>query len=297
MNGTVTTGFSPSTSKHLLLNAGAVYKNYGLPSEAIIGATTGGNEFDFKPKPRQIKVDGVKVANAKGLQVLDSIEITLKCNFLEATEEVLAMGLNADIEKDDPKNPTGYDRIIPRANIHDSDYIDNVALVTTISGSGKPIIIILKNTLSLAGLQIKSEDSKDITLPVTFTASADPQHPQEIPCEIHYPSDVASAALFYVASSPIIDNGKVQLTMSDTVAATVPADGFVVTADGKADVVTAAVRGLNARNTILLILTTVPAAGVPVTVAYDKPTDMSKQAVSAAGAALAAFPAQAVVNN
>lgn len=296
MNGTVTTGFSPSTSKHLLLDAGAVYKNYGLPSEAIIGATTGGNEFDFKPKPRQIKVDGVKVANAKGLQILDSIEITLKCNFLEATEEVLAMGLNADIEKDDPKNPTGYDRIIPRASIHDSDYIDNVALATTISGSSKPIIIILKNTLSLAGLQIKSEDSKDITLPVTFTASADPQHPQEIPCEIHYPSDVASAALFYVTSA-IIDSSKVLLTMSDTVAATVPADGFVVTADGKADVVTAAARSVNATNTILLTLTTAPAAGVPVTVAYDKLSDVTKQVVSAAGAALAAFPAQAVINN
>ena len=296
MNGTVTTGFSPSTAKHLLLDAGAVYKNYGLPSEAIIGATTGGNEFDFKPKPRQIKVDGVKVANAKGLQVLDSIEITLKCNFLEATEEVLAMGLNADIEKDDPKNPTGYDRIIPRAGIHDSDYIDNVALVTTISGSGKPIIIILKNTLSLAGLQIKSEDSKDITLPVTFTASADPQHPQEIPCEIHYPSDVASAALFYVTSA-IIDNSKVLLTMSDTVAATVPADGFTVTLDGQANVVTAAARGVNAANTILLTLTTAPASGKAVTVAYTQPTDTTKQVVSAAGAALATFPAQTVTNN
>lgn len=297
MNGTVTTGFSPSTANHLLLDAGAVYKNYGLLNEAIIGATSGGNEFDYKPKTRQIKIDGVKAANAKGLQVIDSIAITLKCNFLEATEEVLAMGLNADVVKDDLKNPTGYDRIIPRSGIHDSDYIDNVALVTTISGSGKPIIIILKNTLSLDGLQIKSEDSKDITLPVTFTASADPQKPQELPCEIHYPSDVASAALFYVVGSPIIDNSKVQLTMSDTVAATVPADGFAVTVDGQADAVTAAARGVNATNTILLTLTTAPASGKAVTVAYTQPTDSTKQVVSAAGAALTTFPAQSVTNN
>lgn len=296
MNGTVTTGFSTSTGKHLLLNAGAVYKNYGLPDEKIIGATSGGNEFDYKPKARQIKVDGVKAANAKGLQTIDSITITLKCNFLEATEEVLAMGLNADIVKDDSKNPTGYDRIVPRASIQNGDYIDNVALVTTISGSGKPIIIILKNTLSLDGLQIKSEDSKDITLPVTFTASADPQKPQEIPCEIHYPSDVASAELFYETSA-IIDNSKVLLTMSDTVAATVPVDGFTVTADGAADAVVAASRGINATNTILLTLTTAPASGKAVTVAYTQPADSSKQVVSAAGAALATFSAQSVTNN
>lgn len=296
MNGTVTTGFSTSTARHLLLNAGAVYKNYGLPDEKIIGATSGGNEFDYKPKARQIKVDGVKAANAKGLQTIDNITITLKCNFLEATEEVLAMGLNADIVKDDSKNPTGYDRIVPRASVQDGDYIDNVALVTTISGSGKPIIIILKNTLSLDGLQIKSEDSKDITLPVTFTASADPQKPQEIPCEIHYPSDVASAALFYETSA-IVDNGKVLLTMSDTVAATVPADGFTVTADGAADTVVAASRGVNATNTILLTLTTAPVSGKAVTVAYTQSDDSSKQVVSAAGAALATFSAQSVTNN
>lgn len=297
MNSTVTTGFSPDTAKHLLLDAGAVYKNYGLESEKLVGATSGGNEFDFKPKARQISVDGVKAANAKGLQVYDSITITLKCNFLEATEEVLAMALNADVVADDAGEPTGYDRIVPRAAIHDSDYIDNIALVTTISGSGKPIVIILKNALSLDGLQIKSEDSKDITLPVTFTASADPQKPQELPMEIHYPSDVASAALFYVVGSPIIDSDKVQLTMSDTVAETVPADGFVVTVDGAADAVTAASRGINAQNTILLTLTTVPTSGQAVTVAYTQPTDTAKRVVSAAGAELATFPGLPVTNN
>lgn len=293
MNGTATTGFSVNTSKHLILDAGAVYKNYGLENEAIIGATSGGNEFDVKPKFRQIQVDGVKAANAKGLQVIDSVAITMKCNFLEATEEILAMALNADIVSDSTNS--GYNDIVPRASISDSDYIDNIALVTTISGSGRPIIIILKNVLSLDGLQIKTEDSKNITLPVTFTASADPSNPQAIPYEIHYPTD--TLPVFALMGAPIMDNGKILLTMTDMVAATVPLDGFAVKVAGASDVVTAATRGVNATNTILLTLTTEPTSGQAVTVSYTLPADEAKQVKSAAGALLGTFGATAVTNN
>ena len=42
MNSQNTIGFTPSTLNNLQIDAGAVYKNYGLANEALIGATSGG---------------------------------------------------------------------------------------------------------------------------------------------------------------------------------------------------------------------------------------------------------------
>lgn len=179
-----TTGFNEKTMNHLLLDAGAVYKNFGEADQAIIGATSGGNEFAAKAKIRQIKVDGVKAANAKGLEVIDSVTTTLKCKFLEMTEEILKTSLIANI---DTATETDYDVITGKTIIEDSDYLKNVAWVGTISGSQKPVIIVIENALCLDGLQLKTEDSKDNTLDVTLTAHADPTKPKELPYRIYYP--------------------------------------------------------------------------------------------------------------
>lgn len=287
-----TTGFNEKTMNHLLLDAGALYKNFGLPDQAIIGATSGGNEFDAKAKIRQIKVDGVKAANAKGLEVIDNITTTLKCKFLEITEEILKATLIADV---DTTSDTNYDIITGKTIIEDSDYIKNIAWVGTLSGSGKPVIIVIDNALCLDGLQLKAEDSKDNVLDVTFTAHADPTKPKDLPYHIYYPklSDIVAFNLVSAA----VSGGKVILTMSDTVAGTVPKDGFTVKVAGSADVITAAARGTSNTKTIELTLTTTPTAGQAVTVAYTKPTDTSKQVQSASGVALINVATTSVANS
>lgn len=60
INSENTIGYTSQTPDHLLIDAGAVYKNYGLATEALISATSGGNEFEAKPETRQVKVDGLK---------------------------------------------------------------------------------------------------------------------------------------------------------------------------------------------------------------------------------------------
>jgi hypothetical protein len=67
MNNTNTVGYTSATPNNLLIDSGALYKNYGLVSESLIGATSGGNEFDIAVKTRDVKVDGVK-GNVKGLK-------------------------------------------------------------------------------------------------------------------------------------------------------------------------------------------------------------------------------------
>jgi hypothetical protein len=186
INNTNTIGFTAATLQHLLVDAGAVYKNYGLVGEALIGATSGGNEFDIKPKTRDVKVDGLK-GSVKGLTQLISTDVTLKVNMLEITTDILKMALMADV---DSTTDPDYDIITGKTEIALTDYIDNIALVGTISGSTKPIVIILKNALSSDGIKFSNKDASDNILPITFTANIDPATPTASVYEIHYPKIV-----------------------------------------------------------------------------------------------------------
>ena len=181
---TNTIGFSADTLKHLMLDAGAVYKNYGLVGEALMGATSGGCEFDITPKTRDIKADGIKGAWKGGTQIVNT-DVTLKINFLELTVDILKAALMADV---DTTTNVGYSTITGRTSIELTDYIDNIALVSTLSGSTTPVIIILKNALSADGIKFSSKDSQDNILPCTFTAHIDPTTPTVSSYEIRYPT-------------------------------------------------------------------------------------------------------------
>lgn len=292
VSNVASTGYNEKTMDHLLLDAGAVYKNFGLPNQAIVGATSGGNEFDAKAKIRQIAVDGVKSANAKGLEVVDSITTTLKCSFLEVTKEILAAALIATI---DTTTDPDYDIITGKTVISDSDYIENLAWVGTLSGSNKPVIILIENALCLDGLQLKTQDSKDNVLDVTFTAHADPSNPQALPYKIYYPKITADE---FTIESTAVNSGKIILTMSDDIGITgLAADGFAITVNGSPDVITGIAKGVTDATTIELTLTTAPTSGQPITVAYTQPADASKQVQSADGDILETFAAINVINN
>jgi len=293
MNSTNTVSYTPTTPLNLLLDSGAVYKDYLLPSEALMSATSGGNELEINVKTRTVKVDGLKSEDIKGLVVFVSATATLKVNFLECTTDILKMSLlSADIDTSD----SNFDLITGRTSILPTDYIKNIAWVGKISGSGKPVVIILYNALSKDGLKLKTEDDKDNVLPATFTAHLDPNTPNILPYAIRYPKPFAGNQ-FMVASIPVIDNAKVMVTFSDVVAATVPKDGFAVTVNGVANVVTASTRFINNTSAVLLTLTTPPTSGQVVTVAYNKPVLDASDVKSLSGVALDSFTALSVINN
>lgn len=179
---TNTIGYTSTTPDNLLIDAGAIYKNYGLIGEALLGATSGGNEFQVVVKTRDVKVDGLKGA-VKGLTRIVSTDVTLKVNMLEVTTETIRLALMADVDS------TGidYDVITGKTEILLTDYIDNIALVGRISGKAKPVVIMLKNALSSDGIKFSNKDSADNILPITFTASIDPTAPTVSPYEIRYP--------------------------------------------------------------------------------------------------------------
>jgi hypothetical protein len=292
MNSTNTIGYTVGTANNLLIDAGAVYKNYGLSTEALIGATSGGNEFAIAVKTRDVKVDGLK-GTIKGLTRIISTDVTLKVNMLELTTDILKMALMGVVNT---SVNAGYDTITGKTEIALTDYIDNIAIVGRLSGSLQPVIIILKNVLSSDGIKFSNKDAVDNILPITFTASIDPSTPMISPYEIRYPQ-VGSLAAFYMLAAPIINGGKIRMDFSDVVAVTVPFTGFTASLLGVADVVTAAIRDPNDFSVIVLTLTTAPTAGQAVTIAYTQPVVDGDRVKSLAGGLLATFPIVSVVNN
>lgn len=187
---TNTVGFTADTPKHLLLNTGAIYINYGLTGEKLFGAVASGNEFDVNIKTYNVKVGGITNSNVKGLQFITDVAVSLKVNMLEFTTDILNAALQGSVV--DTTTDTDYDIItLPmKAGSGNQTYLENIALVTTLSGSDKPVIIILKNAMSTGGIKLKVEDAKDNVMPLTFEAFSDPLNPKDSPFEIHYPKIV-----------------------------------------------------------------------------------------------------------
>ena len=281
-----TTGFNSKTKDNMVIDAGAVIKDFGLVTQKVIGATSGGNKFQAKTTYRQPKIDGLKSKFAKGLEQVEDYDITLECNFLEMSEDMFKMAMNGDVDKDSYDN---YNLLSSKMKIVDSDYVSNIALVGVVSGSDKPIIIVLENTLVLSGVEVDLKDSSDNVLKVTFTAHFDPENPNIVPYHILYPKPN------FVVESAKVDSGKILLQMSDDVKV-VPKDGFTVTVAGTADVITTSSIGTDTTK-IELTLTTLITNGQAVTVAYAKPTDTATQVVSENNIALDTFTAINVVNS
>ena len=291
IGSTNTIGYSTDTPNNLMIDAGAIYKNYGLEGEVLLGATSGGNEFVVVVKTRDVKVDGLK-GTVKSLTRIVSTDVTLKVNMLEVTTETIRIALMGVVDSTGPD----YDVITGKTEILLTDYIDNIALVGRISGSAKPVVIMLKNALSSDGIKFSNKDNTDNVLPLVFTASIDPNTPTISPYEIRYPK-IGALAPFYMLATPIINGGKIRMEFSDTVAAVVPFTGFTASVLGVANIITAAVRDVNDLSVIVLTLTTAPTPGQAVTIAYTLPVIVGNQVTSLAGGVLATFPIVTVVNN
>lgn len=297
INNQNTVGYTVDTPKHLLLNSGAIYTNYGLIDEKLFGAVAPGNEFNCTVKTYQVKVSGITNSNVKGCTILVDIAVSLKVDLLEMTTETLSASLMGSVV-DTLSNPD-YDIItlpMPGSGLGGITYYDNIALVSTLSGSDRPVVILLKNALATGGIKIKVDDAKDNSIPVTFEAFSDPLKAKESPFEIHYPKFAVTTIPFDIEETPVVDNGKILLTFNDTVAPTVFVDGFSATVDNLVDYVTTAVRGVNSCNTILLTLTTAPVAGQAVTVAYTQPA-VGVQTTSLSLVPLDTFTELTVMNN
>lgn len=170
-----TVGFQQETPQRMLLDAGAIYKNLtyddtsGDFTGTLLGATSGGNEFQVEIEQRQPEIDGVK-SRVRGLKYINSHEAQLTVNLKELTAQNIKNAIGpADVDT----SGANFDIVTGRSNIEDEDYLDNIAFVGRLSGSDKPVVIQLKNALSAEGFTMTSEDDNEAIIPIIFHAHAD----------------------------------------------------------------------------------------------------------------------------
>src|SRR5690606_41537445 len=74
-------------------------------------------------------------------------------------------------------------------SLHDAlpIYLKNVALVTTVSGTDQPCVVILYNVLSDDEFSLELEDREEGKPAITLSAHYDPANLTDPPYEIRYP--------------------------------------------------------------------------------------------------------------
>lgn len=182
-----TQGIRTETVDYFIVDAGAVYLNYELPDERLLGATRGGSTFAIEQDVREIEMDGAP-GPVKGARRVIEVRPRLTTNLLEVSRENLLMAIPG-AESTPYPNATAitHDSIRRSRNIINADYIENVALVGTVSGSDEPIIILIYNGLNDENFELGSEDRGESVLEVQFTGHFDPANMEMEPFEIRYP--------------------------------------------------------------------------------------------------------------
>lgn len=193
-------GFGENSAERLVIDAGVIYKNVSYDDTThefdgdLLGATTGGVEINIEKKYRKPEVDGTYVMGVKGLNLVDGVEATIKATILELSAENLRLAMGGKILAESPYQ--GYTVIEDRYTVDDSDYINNMAIVGTLAGNDKPIIIMFDNVLITSALNIKMEDQKEAGVEIEGSANGTYSQLQnrESPYRIIYPEDATPTA-------------------------------------------------------------------------------------------------------
>lgn len=182
-----THGITTETVKRFVLDAGAVYLNYGEDNEALLGATRGGNVFLVEQEVREMPVDGAR-GPMKGARRIITIRPRITANLLEIDADALLVMLPGSAKTDYPSaEAKTHDAIKRIRDIIDGDYLTNVAIIGKISGADEDFIGIIKEALSDENMELTTADKEEGVIAVTFTGHFSPAKLSEEPWEIRFP--------------------------------------------------------------------------------------------------------------
>lgn len=187
------TGVSANTPKNILFGAGTIHKGLKYTTNAwnfansIVGATSGGSKLSIIPEVTKVEVDGALVA-AKGLSVKTGETATMEINFIELTEDIIKA---ATLGKDGTSDDSNYDVIVPKADIQEGDYWENIAFVGK-TLDGKNIIAVLENALCTSGFEQEGKNKEGAVGKYTFECHAELTGDLDtLPWKIYYPKETA----------------------------------------------------------------------------------------------------------
>lgn len=187
-------GITKQTTESLLLNAAVLYKGLKYDSEQkkwsgeLLGATSGGTKVNISSEYQEIEVDGA-IVKVVGLTQKQGETGFIEANLVEVTADNLKMAI---VGKEEESDVEGYTLLKTKALLEDSDYIENIAAVGTLS-NGEPIIVIMENMLCTSGLEIDTKNKENAVMKVTFECHAGFEDDHDtLPISIYYPKNAVS---------------------------------------------------------------------------------------------------------
>ena len=199
-------GYNAKTPDKLLLDAGAIFKNFVVGTDTYasaktagtcLGATQGGSEFSAKPSFRRMEIDGVHT-RTKGDTLIDGWEVYLKTKLVEITPDNLKLALG--VGDSAASQTTGYTEVTGRDTIKDADFVTNITFVGNILGSDTPVIIQLFNAFHEGGLTITAADKNNAGVECQFYGYNAPSIYDSVdseitpPFKIYYPDQAIATA-------------------------------------------------------------------------------------------------------
>jgi hypothetical protein len=148
-----------------ILDAGAVYINYGQKNQMLLGATEGGNLFGIDQDYRYMSFDNASNNQLIGAHRLTNCVPKIIANFIEINYRLLNIimpGSNITFNSDSVTIKRALKKLI------NNDYIKNIAIVAQHGGTGCYIVFKILNAITIEDVQIPFEDSKESVIEVTF---------------------------------------------------------------------------------------------------------------------------------
>jgi hypothetical protein len=151
---------------HMVVDAGAVYADYGEPGERLIGATQGGATYRLQQNIRAPEIDGAR-GRIMGTRRIVNVVPQLTFSPLE---------LNSDNWRLLIPGATGNDPMTRGVYVLDkSVHFTNIALVATKVGSADPVVIKILNALAdVEELEAAFEDENEASPEITVSGHFDP---------------------------------------------------------------------------------------------------------------------------
>lgn len=190
-----TTGITANSVSKFLVDAGAVYLNYGTTGERVLGATRGGAGFDITQEIRSIEIDGSK-GMTMGARRVTKVEAKIHAKLLELSTANIMLALAGSTST--ATTETGSAPVAPAVATHDSitrtaeiaaaNYVQNVALVGKIMGTNQNFVGIISNALADGGFKIETSDKGEAVLEIQFSAHFDPANMTNEPWIVRNPT-------------------------------------------------------------------------------------------------------------
>lgn len=218
-------GITESTPKNMLINAAVLYANLeyedGKWHGDLLGATSGGAKVHVSSDFQPVDVDGA-IVKVKGMTLKQGEEAYIEANLIEMTPEILQMTMVAT--KAESEIP-GYDLFTTKALLEDSDYIDNIAAIGTLS-DGREVIVIMENMLCTSGFEADTKNKDKSVLKCKFECHAGFEDAHDtLPVFVYYPQQKETVVTY---TSEMLSN----MTVADLekIAA---ARGYTITGSNK----------------------------------------------------------------